>query len=134
MTVPLYTGGAIDSDIRAAAHNHAASIQDAADVRINTRAGVAQAWTRLNSARSAIKSVKQQVAANRKALAGLQAEYSVGQRSMLDLLTTQQALFQSAITQERTERDLVIAAYTVLGLIGRLDPQFHRETSGRLPL
>ena len=76
-----------------------------------------------NSARSAIKSVKQQVAANRAALAGLQAEYRVGQRSMLDILTTQQALFQSAITQERTERDLVVAAYTVLGLIGRLDPE-----------
>ncbi len=123
VTVPIYTGGAIESDIRAAAHNHAASLQDAADVRINTRAGVAQAWARLNSARSAIKSVKQQVAANRAALAGLQAEYRVGQRSMLDILTTQQALFQSAITQERTERDLVVAAYTVLGLIGRLDPE-----------
>src|SRR5262249_17834555 len=63
------------------------------------------------------------VDANRIALAGVREEERVGQRTLLDVLNAEQELLNSEVTLATDRRNLVVAAYTVLATIGRLNAQ-----------
>ena len=137
VTVPLYSGGGDLAEVRAAQHNQRALAHQVADTRLQARTAVVQSWARLASTRAAGAAIATQVAASRKALAGIRAEHEIGQRSLLDLLNTQQALIASETTYERTQRSLIVNAYAVLGSIGRLVPEMadasvsNRQTGDR---
>jgi outer membrane protein len=122
VSIPLYDGGATQAQVYEAQYNRAAAAHQISVIRDQTRTGVAQAWSQLTAARAALESVKLQLAANRKALAGIKEEQRLGQRSVLDLLNAQQAVLVSDTAREQIYRNLVVAAYTMLALVGRLDP------------
>ena len=122
VSIPLYAGGAVPSEIRAARHSHVATVHDLANVRAQARTGVAQAWSRLAGARATLTSVEAQLAATEKALAGIKEERRQGQRTVLELINAQQAVLAAKTAREQIGRNRVVAAYTMLGLVGRLDP------------
>ena len=122
VTVPIYSGGAGQAEVRAARHTHRALAWQAADVRAQVHSAVVQAWARLQATRAASSAIAVQVTASRKALAGIRAEQAVGQRSLLDLITTQQALLASRTSHEQNQRNLVVGCYSLLSAIGRLGP------------
>ena len=129
VTVPLYTGGAIQSEIRQAAASHSATTYQLADITAQTKTGIAQAWVRLYAARASFASVTTQLAANQRALGGLREEYRMGQRSVLDTINAQQAVLASQTSREQVSRNVVVAGYTLLALVGRLEPARLDETS-----
>ena len=53
----------------------------------------------------------------------MRQEEKVGQRTLLDVLNAELELVNSEVQLERTRRNLVVAAYSVLSAIGRLDSQ-----------
>ena len=55
------------------------------------------------------------------ALAGVREEAKVGQRTTLDVLNAQQTLLNARVNLISAQRDRVVASYTVLSAIGRLD-------------
>jgi outer membrane protein len=55
------------------------------------------------------------------ALEGIVEERNVGQRTTLDVLTTQQAVLNSQITLTGARRNSIVAGYALLSAIGRLD-------------
>ena len=122
VTVPIYSGGAGQAEVRAARHTHRALAWQAADVRAQVHSAVVQAWARLQATRAASSAIAVQVTASRQALAGIRAEQAVGQRSVLDLITTQQALLASRTSHEQNQRNLVVGCYSLLSAIGRLGP------------
>ena len=61
--------------------------------------------------------------ANRIALAGVREEERVGQRTLLDVLNAEQELLNSEVNLATDRRNLVVASYTVLSTIGRLNAQ-----------
>ena len=128
VSIPLYTGGAAESEVRQARYNHIASIHERAATTAQTRTGVAQAWARLSSARAALGSVSAQLIANRKALDGIRQEQRLGQRTVLDLLNAQQAVVAAQISREQIARNVAVASFTMLALAGRLDPEALEST------
>ncbi len=128
VSIPLYTGGAAESEVRQARYNHVASIHERAATVAQTRTGVAQAWARLSSARAALGSVSAQLTANRKALDGIRQEQRLGQRTVLDLLNAQQAVLAAQISREQIARNVAVASFTMLALAGRLDPETLEST------
>ena len=64
------------------------------------------------------------------ALNGVREEARVGQRTTLDVLNAQQELVNARVALVRAQRDRVVASYTLLAAIGRLD---HRRLSLSTP-
>lgn len=121
VNVPLYQGGEVAAQVRQAKDLVLQRRRELDLQRTGIRADVAAAWSRLTASRAQIQSDQDQVDANKIALAGVREEEKVGQRTVLDVLDAEQALLDSQVILVTTKRDLVVASYTLLAAVGRLD-------------
>jgi outer membrane protein len=123
LTVPFYTGGEVQARVRQAKHTHIQRLQEIEQARTETQAQVVTAWAQLQAAKAAVESDQTAVDANRIALAGVREEERVGQRTLLDVLNAEQELLNAEVNLVTDQRNVVVASYTVLSTIGRLDAQ-----------
>ena len=126
LRVPLYTRGEPSSRARQARQTNAQRRREIDEARRQAKADVIAAWGRLIAARAQIESDQAQVRANKIALNGVKEEEKVGQRTLLDVLDAEQELLDSQVALVSTQRDRVVAAYTLLSAIGRMDAHFLR--------
>ncbi len=123
LSVPFYTGGEVQARVRQAKHTHVQRLQEIEQARTEVQAQVVTAWSQLQAARAAVDSDQATVAANRIALAGVREEERVGQRTLLEVLNAEQELLNAEVTLATDRRNVVVASYTVLSTIGRLNAQ-----------
>jgi outer membrane protein len=123
LSVPFYTGGEVEARVRQAKHTHVQRLQEIEQARSEVQAQVVTAWSQLQAAKAAVESDQVSVEANRIALAGVREEERVGQRTLLDVLNAEQELLNSEVTLATDRRNLVVASYTVLSTMGRLNAQ-----------
>ncbi|MEQ1714889.1 MAG: TolC family outer membrane protein [Hyphomicrobium sp.] len=121
LNVPIYTGGEVEARVRAAKHIQISHIQEIEQARALAQASVVQAWAQLQGAKAQLQSDKAQIEANRTALNGVREEEKVGQRTLLDVLNARLELLTSEVQLERTKRDVLVATYSVIAAIGRLN-------------
>jgi outer membrane protein len=120
VTVPLYTGGADYARLRAAKQTAAEQRRLIDQTRNDAVQAATQAWSRLETARAQVGSIKKQVQANEVALEGVQREAEVGARTVLDVLDAEQELLQSQVDLVTAQRDEVVAAYQLKTALGDL--------------
>ena len=123
LSVPIYQGGAEYAQIR---QSKELLGQQRIQVDVNrdqVRANVVQFWGAVQAARAAIESAQAAVAANEIALRGVREEWRVGQRTTLDVLNAQTALFNARASLVIAQRDRVVASYAVLSASGDLNAQ-----------
>lgn len=123
VTVPFYTGGEVQARVRQAKHTHVQRLQEIEQNRTEQQAQVVQAWSNMVAARAQVESDQASVDANRIALAGVREEERVGQRTLLDVLNAEQELLNSEVNLATDRRNLLVASYSVLAAIGRLNAQ-----------
>jgi outer membrane protein len=123
VTVPFYTGGEVQARVRQAKHTHVQRLQEIEQARTETQAQVVAAWSQYVAATAAVESDQTAVDANRIALTGVREEERVGQRTLLDVLNAEQELLNAQVNLVTDQRNLVVASYTVLSAIGRLNAQ-----------
>ncbi len=121
LSVPIYEGGEISAQVRQAKHLHVAALQDIEQVRTQVRATVISAWSQHQAAIAQVQSDRTQVSANHTALTGVREEEKVGQRTLLDVPNAEQELLNAQVQLVTDERNLVVAGYTLISAIGRLD-------------
>ncbi|MFM9940734.1 MAG: TolC family outer membrane protein [Hyphomicrobiaceae bacterium] len=121
LTVPLYQAGEVHARVRQSKHTHVSRLQEIEQARTEARERVEQAWSQLAAARGALESDQVQVNATRIALAGVREEEKVGQRTLLDVLNAEQEALNAEVSLATTQRNLVVASYTVVSAIGRLN-------------
>jgi outer membrane protein len=120
-TIPLYDGGLAASQIRQAKEMAMQSRIVLQLVRDQTRTAVEAAWVTHEGAKVALSAAESEVRSANVALAGVQQEAQAGQRTTLDVLNSQQDLTAARARFIGAQRDRVIAAYTLLSAVGRLD-------------
>jgi outer membrane protein len=123
LTMPFYTGGEVEARVRQAKQTHVQRLQEIEQARTEVQAQVVTAWSQLQAAKAAVESDEVAVAANRVALAGVREEERVGQRTLLDVLNAEQELLNSEVTLVTDRRNVVVASYTLLSSVGRLNAQ-----------
>lgn len=121
VTVPFYQGGAVTSQVRAAKHTHVSRLQEIEEARTLVRRDVTAAWSDLQAANAQLISDRTQVEANQTALSGVREEEKVGQRTLLDVLDAEQELLDAQVALVSTRRNQVVAGYSLLAALGRLD-------------
>ncbi len=120
LTIPLYEAGRVYSSVREAKHLASQRRLEVIQAGRSVRESVSISWNNLAAAREIIRSTKAQVSAAELALDGVRQEYLVGSRTTLDVLDAESEVFTARIAQVSAERDQVVAAYQILGSIGRL--------------
>jgi outer membrane protein len=122
-SVPLYQGGAEWSQIREAKELNNRARLSVEDARRATEEGVQNAWESYRAARASSEANRQQVKASEIAFEGVQQELEVGSRTTLDVLDQQQELLNARVALVRTERDEIVASYSLLSAMGKLTAQ-----------
>ncbi|MFK8251500.1 TolC family outer membrane protein [Ancylobacter terrae] len=120
LSVPIYQGGGEYATIRQAKETLGQFRMEVDVNRDQVRANVVQFWGALEAAKAAIESAQASVAANEIALKGVREEWRVGQRTTLDVLNAQTALFNARASLVIAQRDRVVASYGVLSASGKL--------------
>jgi outer membrane protein len=116
----LYDGGSIRSRERQAGQiANQRRIEKISVVR-SVREGVKTAWSNYTATALAIRAAQEQVDATEQALAGVRTEYTVGSRSTVDVLNTQQELINARVSLITAQRDRIVASYQVLASMGKL--------------
>ena len=121
ITVPLFTGGIAQSNVRKAAE------QDVSD-RFNIEAArrtvvqqVSNAWNTALATRAAAQADERAVETSRRYFSDTEQEYRVGQRSTLDVLIAEQSLRAAEVAAAQTEHDCYLAQAALLVAVGRMD-------------
>ncbi len=121
LTQPIYDGGTAASQTRQAKEVAAQSRLVLEQVRNQARTAAIGAWVANEGAKIAVTASESEVRAATVALAGVQKEAAGGQRTTVDVLNSQQDLISAKARLIGAQRDRVIASYTLLSAIGRLD-------------
>jgi len=120
MTMPLYEGGAIYSQTRAAEQTVGQMRSQVDDARRAAVQLATQSWETLMAARAAVASFAAAVKAAQIALAGTQQEALVGSRTVLDVLQADQQLFNTQLQLAQAQHDAAVAEFNLTAAIGRL--------------
>jgi outer membrane protein len=121
INVPIYDGGTAASQTRQAKEMASQSRLVLEQVRNQTRTAVVSAWVTNEGTKIALKAAESEVHAADVALQGVRREAQGGQRTTIDVLNAQQDLTNARSRQITAQRDRVIASYTLLSAVGRLD-------------
>jgi outer membrane protein len=121
MSIPIYEAGDVYAQVRQAKHNQVGYLQQIEQVRTEQQQNLVAAWAQLEAARAQLESDKIAVESNKVALQGVREEEKVGQRTLLDVLNAELEYLNSQVNLETDRRNVVVAGYTVLGAMGRLD-------------
>ena len=121
VNVPIYDGGTAASQTRQAKELASQSRLVLEQVRNQLRTAVSGAWVSNEGTKVALKAAESEVRAAEIALQGVRREAAGGQRTTIDVLNAQQELTNARSRQILAQRDRVIASYTLLSAVGRLD-------------
>ena len=122
-SMPLYSGGVISSQVRAAQEQNNADAAAIESARRQALQSVSQAWNQLLGSRANLISSEEQVRASKIAFEGVRQEYQVGLRTTLDVLNAQQELRSAELSLINARRDEYVASSLVLSAVGRLNAE-----------
>jgi outer membrane protein len=121
INVPIYDGGTAASQTRQAKELASQSRMVLEQVRNQSRTAVVSAWVANEGTKIALTASQSEVHAAEIALQGVRREAAGGQRTTIDVLNAQQDLTSARSRLIQSQRDRVIASYTLLSAVGRLD-------------
>lgn len=121
LNVPIYDGGTAASQTRQAKELTSQSRMVLEQVRNQTRTAVTSAWVSNEGTKIALTAAESEVRSAGIALQGVRREAAGGQRTTIDVLNAQQDLTNARTRLIQSQRDRVIASYTLLSAVGRLD-------------
>jgi outer membrane protein len=121
VNVPVYDGGLAASQTRQAKEVTAQSRMVLDQVRSQSKTAAVGAWVANEGAKVAVTASESEVRAATVALQGVQKEAAGGQRTTVDVLNSEADLIAAKARLIGAQRDRVIASYTLLSAIGRLD-------------
>jgi outer membrane protein len=118
---PIYDGGMAASQTRQAKEVASQSRLALDQFRNQARTAAVGAWVANEGAKVAVTASESEVRAATVALDGVRREAAGGQRTTVDVLNAQQDLILAKARLIGAQRDRVVASYTLLSAIGRLD-------------
>ncbi|MDP2258819.1 MAG: TolC family outer membrane protein [Caulobacter sp.] len=122
--MPIFTGGLINSSVRAATERNRADQLGIEEARRTALRTVSQAWNSLVGARANLIANEEQVRATRIAFEGVRQEAQVGLRTTLDVLNAEQELRNAELAMINARRDEYVASAILLAAMGKLEARY----------
>ncbi|AOF88660.1 outer membrane efflux protein BepC [Sinorhizobium sp. RAC02] len=120
LTVPLYQGGAEYGQIRQAKEQLGQRQILVDSARMDVQRTIVSAHAQFEASLTSISAIGAQIEAANMALEGVIEERNVGQRTTLDVLNVQQNVLDAREDLAISQRNAVVASYSVLAATGSL--------------
>ncbi|UYO00061.1 MAG: TolC family outer membrane protein [Devosia sp.] len=120
ISIPIYAGGAIGSNIRQANIQQIKSEVSAMSTYDQVREAVISAWSGIQAADAQISAAQAAVTSSNTVLDGVIQERDLGTRTTLDVLNSQADLTSAQETLINASSNKVIATFSLLSAMGRL--------------
>lgn len=121
VSVPIFQSGAEYATIMETQYQAKKAEYDYKEAERQIRESSIRTWNNYKVAKALIKSRHEARDAAQQALEGVQEEYKIGTRTTLDVLDAEQEFFNTRVLYRTAQRDLVVAAYAILQLVGSID-------------
>jgi outer membrane protein len=120
VSFPLYHGGSMDSQVRAAKQLVAERRQEADAQRRQAEQTALSSFETLRSGQDTVASYEAQVKAAELAAAGIRRQGELGLRTVTDVLLAQQQVLEAHANLIGAQRDSLVNAYQLLAAVGKL--------------
>jgi outer membrane protein len=120
VSVPLYRQGITHSRVREAGQRVVESTASRQSTQQGIVQSMTQAWTSWIAAQKSIEQLILQVAATNLALAGVREEYTMGIKSLLDVLQIEEKWREAQISLAKARQTEILAQFYILMLGGEL--------------
>jgi outer membrane protein len=121
ITVPMFTGGIAQSNVRKAVETDSSDRFSIEVTRRQVVQAVSNAWNTALANRASATADERAVETARRYFSDTEQEYRVGQRSTLDVLIAEQALRSAEVAAAQAEHDCYLAQAALLAAVGRLE-------------
>ena len=123
MNMPLYAGGATRAKIRKSKYQRWAAQELLRDAERAVVSGVTASWEMMQTSKSNISSIQEQIKASAIALEGTRKEEALGNRTVLDVLNAYQTLLISQVSEVEARHDYYVSGLQLLQSMGKLTSQ-----------
>ena len=120
MSQTIYSGGRLSAGHRKAMAGRDARRSGLLNVAQQVDKAVGTAWANIDVARAQIKAIDQQISAAQQAYEGVREEATLGARTTLDVLDSEQSLLTARANRITAEANLQLAHYQLLAAMGLL--------------
>ncbi|HEY8605460.1 TolC family outer membrane protein [Tsuneonella suprasediminis] len=121
LSLPLYQGGRPAAQERQAQARSSAALEQQIGAERNLIAQVRSAYASWKASQAIIESSQQAIDAASLSLEGVQAENTVGNRTILDILNAEQELVQARAQLVTARRNAYVAGFSLLAAMGRAE-------------
>ncbi|WP_025821450.1 TolC family outer membrane protein [Shewanella marina] len=119
----LFNGGQDYATNKKAAYDLLKTKDIKNNAQLQLKTGTDLAWTALNANQSQLSFIQQHVEASSKTVYAYREQFKLGQRSLLDVLNTENELYQAKVDYIDTEYQRTLAEYRLLNATGKLLPE-----------
>ena len=132
MNVPLYSGGAVRSQVKEAGYQHRAATERLERSARETERQVRDSFLSVNAEISRVQALARSVESNQTALRATEAGFEVGTRTTVDVLDSRRNLFEAERDYARSRYTYVVNALLLKQAAGTLGEADVREVNGWL--
>ncbi len=132
LNVPLFSGGAVRSNVKEAVYLHRASQEQLERVARETERQVRDAYLSVTSEIARVRALARSVESNETALRATEAGFEVGTRTTVDVLDSRRNLFEAQRDYAQSRYAYVVNALLLKQAAGNLSPTDINEINGWL--
>ncbi len=123
VSVPIYSGGRTQSQVKQAIHNHKAAMDRYEQTRRSVIRNVRNAYHGTLAAKSSVEARKQAMISAQSGLEATEAGYEVGTRTIVDVLLSQRSFYQSQRDYSKAKYDYFIQYLGIKRAAGNLSEE-----------
>lgn len=122
-SVPIYQGGMVNSQVKQAQYNFAGASEQLEGAHRSVVQTVRSSFNNINASISTINAYKQAVISAQSSLDAMEAGYSVGTRTIVDVLTATSSLYNSKQQLSNARYSYLINELNIKSALGTLNEQ-----------
>ena len=131
-TLPLYSGGAVTSQVKQAQYNYVSASEQLESAHRTTVRTVRSSFNNVNASISSINAYKQAVVSAQSSLDAMEAGYQVGTRTIVDVLNATSTLYNAKQQLSDARYDYMINELNIKSALGTLNEQDLTALNSRL--
>ncbi len=122
-SLPLYSGGSVTSQVKQAQYNFVGASESLESAHRSVIQTVRSSWNNINASISSISAYKQAVVSAQSSLDAMEAGYSVGTRTIVDVLDATSTLYNAKQQLSSARYNYLINTLTMKSALGTLNEQ-----------
>lgn len=121
LSFPLYAGGGISSRVKQAQYDFVSASEQLESTHRSVVQTVRTSWNNINASASSVAAYKQAVVSAQSSLDAMEAGYSVGTRTIVDVLNATTVLYNARLQLSNARYDYLINNLTLKSALGTLN-------------